>query len=288
MSRIKNAIKPLIPEAVRRHIRLSKASKTLREFYYGRQLKALRPIVFATGETHNFTYDLTDENLRYMAEIISVATGKRAAVIESYIKEAINDTELRTYFDAKMAAHEGAHSPKNVQSPFGRRLGWYAVVRAIKPRLVIETGVERGHGALVLCAALLKNQNDGFPGIYLGTDIDPKAGWLLSEPYSQMGKILYGDSITSLKTLSEPTDLFINDSDHSAGYEAREYDVIAPLLSERAIVLGDNAHVTDKLARFSRQQGRNFLMFHERPKDHWYPGAGIGISFPSIGKSPQP
>jgi hypothetical protein len=96
-----------------------------------------------------------------------------------------------------------------------------------------------------------------------------------------MGKILYGDSITSLKTLSEPVDLFINDSDHSADYEAREYEVIAPLLSKTALILGDNSHVTDKLARFSRQQGRHFLMFHERPKDHWYPGAGIGISFPS-------
>jgi hypothetical protein len=96
-------------------------------------------------------------------------------------------------------------------------------------------GVERGHGALVLCAALLKNQNDGFPGHYLGTDIDPKAGWLLSEPYSQIGKILYGDSITSLKTLSEPVDLFINDSDHSAEYEAREYDVIGAHLSKHAL-----------------------------------------------------
>ena len=285
MSRIKSVIKPLLSKGMLRHIRLAIATKTLREFYFGRQLRAIKPIIFATGETHNFTYDLTDENLRYMAEIIGVATGKRAAVIESYIKEAINDAELRTYFDAKMAAHGGAQSPKNVQSPFGRRLGWYAVVRAIKPRLIIETGVERGHGALVLCAALLKNQTDGFPGHYLGTDIDPKAGWLLSEPYSQMGRILYGDSIASLKTLSEPIDLFINDSDHSAEYEAREYDVIEPLLSEHALILGDNAHATDKLARFSRQQGRNFLMFHERPKDHWYPGAGIGVSFPSTGKA---
>jgi len=53
-----------------------------------------------------------------------------------------------------------------------------------------------------------------------------------------MGKILYGDSITSLKTLSEPIDLFINDSDHSAEYEAREYQVIEPLLSEDALSPG--------------------------------------------------
>jgi hypothetical protein len=62
--------------------------------------------------------------------------------------------------------------------------------------------------------------------------------------------------------------LFINDSDHSAKYEGEEYQVVAPKLSERAIVLGDNVHLTAKLARFSRVSGRSFIMFYERPKDH--------------------
>jgi hypothetical protein len=191
------------------------------------------------------------------------------------------DNELRIYFDIKMAADDGQKSPKGVRSPFGRRLGWYAVARAIKPRVIIETGVERGHGALLLCAALLRNEKEGFPGRYFGTDINPQAGWLLSDKYAAVGKILVGDSIASLHGISEPVDLFINDSDHSAEYEGREYEVIGPKLSHQAIVLGDNAHVTDKLAIFSRKTGRNFIMFHERPKDHWYPGAGIGISFPN-------
>ena len=35
----------------------------------------------------------------------------------------------------------------------------------------------------------------------------------------------------------------------------------------------------DELLKFSIEHGRNFVLFRERPKDHWYPGAGIGISF---------
>jgi hypothetical protein len=27
--------------------------------------------------------------------------------------------------------------------------------------------------------------------------------------------------------------------------------------------------------------GRNFVFFKEQPKAHWYPGAGIGISYPA-------
>lgn len=277
---IRKIIKALLPKPILRHILLLRNAKQLRKNYFGRQLRIMKPLIMATGETHNFTYDLREENLRYLAETVAVATGKTAAEIEGFIHEAISDEALRFYFDARMEKYDGQKSPKNLKSPFGRRLGWYAIARAIKPRVVIETGVERGHGALLLCAALLRNECEGSPGRYFGTDINPDAGWLLSEPYSSVGKFLIGDSITSLQSFGEPIDLFINDSDHSADYEASEYETIKPLLSSIAIVLGDNSHSTDKLARFSRTNGRRFLMFYEKPKDHWYPGAGLGISFP--------
>ena len=176
-------------------------------------------------------------------------------------------------------AHDGQKTPLHVKTPFARRLGWYAVARATKPRIIVETGVERGHGAVLLCAALLRNVDEGHPGKYFGTDLNPQAGWLLSGRYASFGKMLYGDSITSLKAFAEPIDLFVNDSDHSAEYEALEYETIAARLSPGAIILGDNAHVTDKLALFAEASGRRFLMFREEPKDHWYPGAGLGMAF---------
>ena len=102
---------------------------------------------------------------------------------------------------------------------------------------------------------------------------------MLSGDYADYGKILYGDSIESLKKFDGPIDLFINDSDHSATYEAKEYETIKDKLSERAVILGDNSHCTDKLFEFSLAAQRDFIFFQERPKDHWYPGGGIGISF---------
>ena len=98
-------------------------------------------------------------------------------------------------------------------------------------------------------------------------------------PYREAGEILYGDSIESLQRLEGPIDLFINDSDHSAEYEEREYACIASKLSPGAVVLGDNAHVTDKLYQFASATGRRFLFFSEKPADHWYPGAGIGAAW---------
>ena len=134
-------------------------------------------------------------------------------------------------------------------------------------------------GACLLTAALKRNAQEGYEGRYFGTDINPLAGYLLSGDYANYGSILYGDSIESLKKFGSDIDLFINDSDHSAEYEAEEYKTIANMLSQYAVILGDNSHCTDKLLEFSLEANRHFIFFQERPKKHWYPGAGIGISF---------
>jgi predicted O-methyltransferase YrrM len=152
----------------------------------------------------------------------------------------------------------------------------------MKPKVVVETGVDKGLGSVVLCAALLRNRNDGEPGRYYGTDLNPAAGYLLSGKYAETGEILYGDSIESLRALGDPIDLFINDSDHSAEYEAAEYETIKDNLSPSAVILGDNSHVTDKLFQFSRHNGRQFIFWEEEPINHWYPGGGIGFSFPNL------
>lgn len=266
--------KKLLPYKVRRRLVALRDARQFYNFYFKRQASSILPILLATGETHNFTYDLTDKNIRYLAETIACATRISSIEIAAYIDEAIADDDLRKHaFAAPLVPRSG------LRCPFGRRLGWYAVARAMKPKIIVETGVERGHGSLILCSALLRNANEGHPGRYYGTDIDPTAGRLLSGKYAQMGKILYGDSLASLKSLPEIIDLFINDSDHSAEYEFAEYTAISDKLSPNAIILGDNSHVTDKLAQFSRMHARKFLFFHEEPRDHWYPGGGIGISF---------
>jgi predicted O-methyltransferase YrrM len=181
---------------------------------------------------------------------------------------------------ARWTSEDPIHSRTADPVPrFARRIGWYALVRCLKPKVVVETGVDKGLGSVVLTAALLRNGLEGHPGRYYGTDINPKAGYLLKEPYAAAGKILIGDSIESLKKLGETIDLFINDSDHSAGYEGREYETVERSLAPGAVVIGDNAHVTDELLRFARRTGRTFLYFQERPKDHWYPGGGIGVAF---------
>lgn len=246
--------------------------------YYRQPMKSMVKWLFRSRETTNFTYDLTPANKLYLASFVSLATGRRVEEAMRYIKEVDSDEALRAHV-RKVTVSRADRVSVDAEARFGRRIGWYAIVRALKPRLVVETGVDKGLGACVLCAALLRNRAEGHEGRYLGTDINPAAGYLLTSLYSECGRVLIGDSIASLKTIDQPIDVFINDSDHSADYEAREYEVIGDKMSESGRIIGDNAHTTIKLAEFAHKTGRRFVYFHEEPLDHWYPGGGIGIAF---------
>jgi hypothetical protein len=228
-------------------------------------------------EDENFYYELTPLNRQHLAHLISLLSGASLPAVETVFRELDNHQILRRHLLDGVKRLSGL---KDVRIAYGRRLGWYAMVRLLKPATIVETGVDRGVGSCVLCAALMRNAEEGHRGRYFGTELRAKAGELFTGPYAAFGQILYGDSLESLAAFDRPIDLFINDSDHSADYEYREYVAIKDKLSPAGVILGDNCHVTDRLSRFSAETGRPFVFFRESPADHWYPGAGIGFSMP--------
>ena len=229
-------------------------------------------------EISNFTYDLAAENIDYLTSFLAVILDTKPSVIGSYIEELSGDADLKAHLSARLKARSSKLFVDQ-EIRYGRRLGWYAVVRHLKPKVVIETGVDKGLGTSVLAAALLRNSMDGFPGHVWGIDIDPKAGWMLSGKYLKTGTIIADDAIAAIRKFHLPVDLYINDSDHSKDYEFREYHEIQKKLAPNAIVLGDNAHCSDSLFRYSREVDRQFLYWQEQPQNHWYRGGGIGASY---------
>jgi predicted O-methyltransferase YrrM len=236
-------------------------------------------LVTSTEHT-NYTYDLDPVNKRYLAAFVAELTGTSFDDARQWIAELDTDTGLLEHLvrSARDSSRQGHRIDTDIQ--FGRRLGWYAVARATKPRVVVETGVDKGLGAAAICAALRRNADEGFPGEYIGTEIDPEKGFLLGGDYSAFGRIVYGDSIETLRSLDRTIDLFINDSDHSDDYERREYETIERKLGAKAIVIGDN-WASEKLLEFALRSGRRFLFFREEPLAHWYPGEGIAAAFGS-------
>lgn len=243
--------------------------------YYKRNIKLAYRWAKTDSEDSNFYYNLDPRNEDYLVALISNIMNAPKMIVEKYVNEIKNNQDLRKRLKNELIS---SGYPRDIEINFARRIGWYAIARIMKPKVIVETGVDHGVGACVLSEAIFKNEQEGFPGRYFGTDINLEAGKLLSDKYRRFSTILYGDSIESLNGLNESIDLFINDSDHSSDYELLEYQAVLNKLSDRSVIIGDNSHVTDRLLRFSEQTFRNFYFFREEPLDHWYPGAGIGIS----------
>ena len=177
--------------------------------------------LFRSREDANFTYALTQRCQTNLVAGLSTILNANPDTIQGYMSEIQNDVEFKNHIANLQPKHPEGY--RTDREPYvGRRMVWYTVVRATKPEVVVETGVDQGMGAVVLCAALKRNAVEGHTGRYFGTDINPVAGYFLSGEYARFGKILYGDSLKSLEAMDK-IDVFINDSDHSAEYEQAEY-----------------------------------------------------------------
>ncbi|MGH7952243.1 MAG: class I SAM-dependent methyltransferase [Limisphaerales bacterium] len=243
-----------------------------------RQIRLATRWVFASKEYYNWTYNLAELNQRYLASYIAVVTGHEQSAIENYIHELENDQSLRSILIERTLASPDRHSC-DIEPRYGKRLGWYALVRATKPRVIVETGVDRGLGTAVIAAALMQNEKEGFPGLVYATDIAADCGHLIVEPYKKYCRIFIGDSVGSLKKFDMPADLFLHDSCHTPEYEWAEFMAIEPRLHSASLVLSDNSLLTSKLLEFAHRLEKNFLYFQDQPKDHWWPGDGIGTAF---------
>jgi predicted O-methyltransferase YrrM len=233
---------------------------------------------FTSKEYYNHTYHLTKLNQQYLASYIAVVCGHSVEEIERYILELANDAALRELLIRRTHESRDRHN-SDAEPRYNRRLGWYALLRATKPRVVVETGIDRGLGTVVMAAALKRNTEEGFPGFVYATDIVADCGHLLAEPYKDFCRELIGDSVESLKKFQEPVDVFLHDSDHRPEYEWAEFVAIEPRLHGDSIVLSDNSQQSPKLREFAARLGHSFLYFQDTPRDHWWPGDGIGAVF---------
>ncbi|MCX6902778.1 MAG: class I SAM-dependent methyltransferase [Verrucomicrobia bacterium] len=246
--------------------------------YAFRQLGQMTRWSLASKEYYNHSYHLTELNQQYLASFTSVVSGHDLATTGRYICELETDEALRAALVECTRRNRDRHNCDE-EPRYGRRLGWYALVRATKPRVVVETGVDRGLGTVVIAAALKRNAEEGCPGMVYATDIIPECGHLIAEPYKPYCRILLGDSVASLKQIKETVDIFLHDSDHRPEYEWSEFLAIEPRLHRGTLVLSDNSQQSPKLQEFSQRIGRSFLFFGDVPKDHWWPGDGIGVAF---------
>ena len=232
-----------------------------------------------SNEHTNYTYHLTDLNIRHLAHFISIAIGADVHKVSSYLDEVLLDRELREHI-AERVSNGGHRFEADEEARYGRRIGWYAIVRILKPKVVVESGTDKGLGSCVLASALLRNQQEGFPGRLYTIDIDSNAGWLIAHPCNQVAELIFDDSHAALNGFSLPIDVFIHDSFHDYSHEAKEYSLIKDKLAPSAVIMSDNSHAGTALMDFAEANALDFHFWSERPQKHFYPGGGIGLAVP--------
>ncbi|NUU20410.1 MAG: class I SAM-dependent methyltransferase [Streptomycetaceae bacterium] len=225
----------------------------------------------------HYTYDLDPLNLEHLAWFVASVTGRPVAATRGYLREIEQDAELRAVIGEGLASSPRRATTDRVVR-YGRRIGWYAFVRALRPEFVVETGTNRGLGSAVIAAALLRNGH----GRLATVDVDDRSGELIRPPYAKVVDHEVGDSVAFLAAplaRRAPIDLMISDTAYTQPHELAELDAVAPLLAPGAVVLATRCDMWRTLPQWAERQGRNFLYFAERPRDHWYPGVGIGAAF---------
>jgi predicted O-methyltransferase YrrM len=247
---------------------------TIVKFNFGNIKKSLVWLL-ATSEFTNYLYNITPLNKNQMIGAISSITNLSIVEVESYFDEIENNADFKNSLKTK-ADILSRRKELPITIPLGRRIVWYVLVRIYKPKVIVETGTDKGLGSLVIQLAIEKNQI----GTLYTLDIDEYSGSLFDKEDLKKIKFLVGDSVQNMQKINE-IDFFIHDSDHSEDHEKKEIQAAASKLTNNAIVISDNSHVTDVLFQWSKETNRNFIFIKEFPKDHWYPGGGVGISFKS-------
>ena len=224
-------------------------------------------------ETTNYTYDLEPLNLGQLCWFVSTITGAEVGQARAWVDELQTDQEFQGRLQRRLASNPTRRICA-AEPHLARRLGWYAMVRAMEPDNVVETGTHLGLGSCVIAAALLRNGHGRLTTI----DIDSDAGYLIDEPWASVIDRRTGSSVKELATMRD-VDMFLHDSLHTYEYETEELTAVEPNLRADAIILSDNAHDSAALSDWAERTGRRYLFFKEQPVSHWWPGDGIGVAW---------
>lgn len=247
---------------------------TMRRFSGKRPLEALHYLRHGR-ETDNFTYPIG--NREELVDFVSVIAEAPRDHVARYFAELETDTQLASWLRERLASRRDRLSEPH----YGRRIVWYSLARLTRPDLIVETGVHDGLGSAILLRALDRNGS----GRLCGMDINSTSGWLIPSELRDRFDLKLGPSLASMSALEGQVDMFIHDSDHRYEYEWAEYETISPKLGSRAVLISDTAQDSDALRDFAKARQRQFSFCREVSRNHWYPGAGVGISLPHSASS---
>ncbi len=278
---IKSRLKRLSPAwqaRLRRLSRLRWLEKARIVRSYGASFRA-DPLLVARyvlwdPDVGDFSYELDNEG--EFVGLLARSLGLAPAAIAGYLAEVHAEPALTWELSARVRWRVDMKRRVGL----GHRVAWYAVVRAVKPRLVVETGIKHGLGALVLLVALERNASEGSGGRLISFDPDPFSGWLVPDRLRHNWEPILESTFDALETTlaGEKVDVFICDTPPDRETESFEMRTALRHAAQGIVLIAANGDRTTVLPELAAELQGEYHYFAERPRRHIYPGAGIGLA----------
>lgn len=216
------------------------------------------------------------------ARLLALATGQPAAISADYLREVEDDAPFLAEVRGKMAQWT-PYTPRAVDfmmagrsgSVFFNEVTLYAIVRALRPAIVVETGGTPGKSTAFILRAMECN---GAGHLYT-IDLPPAevegdkllrretyhqqrpagagSGWIVPDSLRGRHTTLLGKSTEHLppllKTLAH-VDIFYHDSDHSYQNMTWEFETAWPRLQPGGLLLSDDVLANTSFFDFCRQR----------------------------------
>ena len=166
------------------------------------------------------------------------------AEVMRYRRELRNDREFQGHLQRCLA---------DVHYALPEAAEIYAVVRAIKPGVIVETGVASGLSSAHILRALAANgtgtlHSIDLPNVQQGSVL-PKgrtSGWIVPDALRGRWKLHIGDTRKLLPELLgtlDHLDIFLHDSDHSYEAMSFEFEQAFPRLEYGGLLMSDDTHL---------------------------------------------
>jgi predicted O-methyltransferase YrrM len=196
-------------------------------------------------------------------------------------------SDFHAWFQKRRAALDRYHGPYRLgtTNPFGCE-ALYLLVRAIRPRTVVDTGVLYGASSAHVLAALAHNRRGTLHSIDLGHDPhEPPHDYFVPPELQERWELIIGDSRRELPRLLRQRgsiDLFHHDSLHTREHMTWEYETACRYLSGTGVLSSDDVQHPTSLPGIFRQNA--FSAFCRRRRIPFATFYNLGVAFPGLGK----
>lgn len=231
-------------------------------------LRRLAYVLF-DPELESFSFDLADEDGVIAA--LAVALGCPGDELAGYAAETRTDPELnerltrrvRWRFDFKR------------RMPVGSRLAWYVTVRALKPEVIVETGIYMGLGSVVLLCALERNAQEGHPGELISFDTNPLSGWLVrDELHGRWRRVIGLTSTTVAPALAGcSVGMLLHDTAHTEETQRIEFEAALANAASRLVLVDGSGGFVPTLEQLCREHDGSYHRVLLRSRAHVHPGS---------------